>query len=196
MDPVAEEPRSARMRPWRGPALLALVVVLGILPGAGYLQWRAPRVRADIQRRLAAAPVEPEGRLEHWLEFGDPQIQTRLTPLRLSSKEPWLVTHVVEPEGSEPEIWGLLLEGPRPARLERVGMRVEVHFPAPRLLAHGRLTGDHARQVPRFASRAAAGDPVRRARELVEWFLAKTIEALAGDIPGAELAIVVASPGA
>lgn len=174
---------------WRGLLALGAVVVLGILPGAGYLQWRAPRVRAEIEARMKAAPTDPEQRLEHWLSFGEPQLQTRLTALRLSSSRPWLVTHLVERAGEEPEIWGVELEGPRPGRVARAGLRVEILLPAPRLLGHGHLQGDRAQHVPRYPSRAAAGDPRERAERLAVWFLAPLIEALPKDIPGAELVI-------
>jgi hypothetical protein len=170
------------------------VVLLGIVPGAGYLQWRWPQVRAEIADRMAKAPSEPGERLDFWLSFGEPQIQSRLTQLRFSAAHPWLVTHTVRVPGGAPEIWGLDLRSPSPARVEREGLRVELHFPAPVLLGHGTLGGDNAEHVPAYEAGAGPEQRAARAQELLEWFLSGMIEALPQDIPGAELAIVVDPP--
>lgn len=192
-----DEPRTSPAIPRRayGLIVMGVVVLLGILPGAGYLHWRAPEVREQIERNLAKAPKDPMGRLDVWLTTGEPNIQSRLSQLRLSGRQPWLVTHAVRGEGPQ-EVWGLDLTSKRPARFVREGLRVELHFPEPSLLGYGELTGDNADRVPVFASRALVPDPAQRAGELLRWFLGGIPDALAGDIPGAELVVLVDDPPA
>jgi hypothetical protein len=172
-----------------------VIVMLGIIPGAGYLHWRAPEVRAEIDRRLAEAPTDPAGRLDAWMRFAVPQIQTRLTLLRFSGEHPWLVTQTVLRDDGEPEIWGLDLTSPSPAEVVREDLRIELHLPAPRLLGRGQLRGDNAEHVPVYPAGSAPPDPALRAEELLHWFLAGTIKALPADIPGAELALVIGPRG-
>ena len=65
----------------------------------------------------APVPDEPAARLDAWLSYGEPMIQTRLRKLRFSTAYPWLITHTQNTDGGEPEIWGLDLDTLRPARI-------------------------------------------------------------------------------
>ena len=77
---------------------LLLVVVLvagGMGIGSIYYRWKAPDLIRDLRAQQAAVPSEGEPRLERWMDFGAPMIHGRLTYLRLSKQQPWLVSHVV-----------------------------------------------------------------------------------------------------
>ena len=94
----------------RAPGLLVLgvLVVAGLGITSVYFHWKAPEVVDRIRTARAAVSSDPAQRLDLWLEVGEPQIHNRLSLLRMSAQQPWLVTHVVEdgnPEG--PSIIGL-----------------------------------------------------------------------------------------
>ncbi len=174
---------------------MGAVVACGLFPAA-WFHWVVPREQQRVVGALAAVPDEPAARLDAWLAYGEPMIQTRLQKLRFSTAHPWLVTHTRRDGGGEPEIWGLDLDTPRPARLVRDGLRVEIRLPAPCALGRGELAGPDAARVPAYGPGAAVPEAAGRATELVEWFLAGMIEAVAEDIEGAELVVRVgSSPG-
>ncbi|MAF66109.1 MAG: hypothetical protein CMJ84_10700 [Planctomycetes bacterium] len=170
------------------------MVACGLLPAA-WFHWFVPREQKRVVGALAAVPGEPGARLDAWLAYGEPMIQTRLQKLRFSTAHPWLVTHTRRTATGEPEIWGLDLDTPSPAQLVRAGLRVEVRLPAPRALGRGELAGSDAERVPSYGPGESPPDPAVRAGMLVEWFLAGMIEAVAEDIEGAELVVRIgASP--
>jgi hypothetical protein len=172
----------------RGLVLLAGVVLCGLMPAA-WFHWVVPREQKRVVGLLAAVPDEPAARLDAWLSYGEPMIQTRLRKLRFSAAYPWLITHTLETDGGEHEIWGMDLDTLRPARIVREGLRIEIQLPAPLVLGRGELGGPDANRVPAFGPGHAAPNAPERARVLIEWFLAGMIEAISNDIEGAELVV-------
>ncbi len=176
----------------RPPGLLVLlfVVFAGLGSGAYFYRMKAFEVRAGILKRLEAAPTDPDEQLSAWLEFGEPMIQHRLTQLGFGAGAPWLVTHTADgPEGRE--IWGILMEGPRPALFVRDGLTVQIQLPQPALLAHGVLQGDNADRIPHTPGGLSGPQAAARAQVLIEWFLERIMTALPEDIQGAQLKIVI-----
>lgn len=181
----------------RPPGLLVLIAVVlaGLGSGTVFYRTQATKVRAGVLKRLEAAPTDPEEQLTAWLEFGEPMIQHRLTQLSFGPGAPWLVTHTADGPGGN-EVWGVSMEGPKPARFERSGRLLQIHLAAPKILDHRTLTGDNADRVPHYPDGAPEGQPEKRAKELIEWFLQKVIKALPDDIEGAAIEIVIAeAPG-
>lgn len=173
-----------------GLLVLAAVVLAGLGSGAYFFRTQAFKVRAGILKRLEAAPSDPEEQLIAWLEFGEPMIQHRLTQLSFGPGAHWLVTHTADgPAGRE--IWGIPMEGPRPAVFERTGLSVRIHLPAPALLGHGVLHGDNADRVPHYPEGRTAEEAAARVMELVGWFLERILTALPEDIAGARTEIVI-----
>jgi len=176
----------------RPPGLLVLcaVVLAGLGSGAYFFRTQAFEIRAGILKRLEAAPTEPGEQLTAWLDFGEPMIQHRLTQLSFGPDAHWMVTHTADGPGGR-EIWGIPMEGPRPAHFERVGLTVRIHLPAPALMGHGALRGDNADRIPHHADGLSADESAARAKELTAWFLEKVLSALHEDIPGTRAEIVV-----
>lgn len=177
-----------------GLGTLAVLIVLGVGVTSGYLQWKAPDLRArvaSIRSEVAVAPASPEGRLANWAVYGDPLIHNRLLQMRFSAEQPWLVTHAVGTSPAALEIYGIdLTDMPRDiVRIE--GLRAIVHLPAPRLLGIGPLTGDHASFVPVYPAESSAPAATERARELGRYALEGLGHALARDIEGASLAVEI-----
>lgn len=176
----------------RPPGLIVLFVVVfaGLGSGAYFYRTQAFEIRAGILKRLEAAPTDPDEQLSAWLAFGEPMIQHRLTQLSFGKSAHWLVTHTADgPDGRE--IWGIPMEGPRPARFVRDGLTVEIHLPAPALLEHGVLHGDNADRVPHHPEGLSGARAAARAKELMEWFLKRIIDALPEDIEGARIEVLV-----
>jgi hypothetical protein len=181
---------------WRADGVLVVVVLIafGMGIGAAYYHWKAPDLIAKLRAERAALPTEGEPRLEHWMAFGAPMIHNRLSYLRLSAKEPWLVTHVVEHPGEAPEVWGLDFSEIPQSVTTRDGMAVRVTFPATKLLARAEIYGDNARGVPRYK----AGDPVPNPDARAAALIARALEnpgdlagALGRDIQDASIVITV-----
>ncbi len=179
-----------------GLLLLFLLILLGLGASSAFFRWKAPAVAREIDRQAREAPTEPVARVGAWLKYGGPQVHNRLQFLRLSSRMPWLVSHVVEdghPDG--PAIYGLDLAALPQDIARQDGLRVIVTLPAPGLLGRGEPVGENARDVPRFASEAEAPDVSERVRALVTWALSNPSDmpgALAEDIPGATMTVEVA----
>lgn len=170
--------------------MLLFVVFAGLGSGAYFYRMKAFEVRAGILKRLEAAPTDPDEQLSAWLEFGEPMIQHRLTQLGFGAGAPWLVTHTADgPEGRE--IWGILMEGPRPALFVRDGLTVQIQLSQPALLAHGVLQGDNADRIPHAPGGLSGPQAAARAQVLIEWFLERIMTALPEDIQGAQLKIVI-----
>ena len=176
----------------RPPGLLVLIMVVfaGLGSGAYFFRTQAFEVRAGILKRLEAAPTDPDEQLTAWLEFGEPMIQHRLTQLSFGPGAPWLVTHTADGPGGR-EIWGIVMEGPRPALFKRDGLTVEIHLSQPALLAHGELKGDNAERVPHSPEGLSGALAAARARELIEWFLERVMSALPEDIQGAKIEVLI-----
>jgi len=167
-----------------------MVVFAGLGSGAYFYRTKAFEVRAGILKRLEAAPTDPDEQLSAWLEFGEPMIQHRLTQLSFGSNAPWLVTHTADgPEGRE--IWGIVMEGPRPALFKRDGLTVQIHLAQPALLAHGGLQGDNAERVPHHPEGLSGPEAAARAIGLIEWFLERVMTALPEDIQGAKIEVLI-----
>lgn len=174
------------------PGLLVLfaVVLAGLGSGTVFYRTQATKVRAGVLKRLEAAPTDPNEQLTAWLEFGEPMIQHRLTQLSFGSGAPWLVTHTAGGSGGN-EVWGISMEGPRPARFERDGTLLKIHLSTPRFLDHRILSGDNADKIPHYPDGAPEGQAELRAKELIEWFLQKVISALPDDIEGAAIEVII-----
>ncbi|HEV8114427.1 MAG TPA: hypothetical protein VGR31_16770 [Planctomycetota bacterium] len=194
MDESAPAPRR-----FRGLVVMAALVAVGLAVSAGYFIWsltsdasEARRIVQERKREIAATPKTPEGRLAKWLEFGAPQIHHRLQMMRFSAEEPWLVTHAVRMDPEDPgrlSIHGIDFADLPVAIAQIEGSKVVVHLPRPKELGVGPLRGDNAAFVPIAPRDDLAPDPEQRATFLVQFALKDLFQALARDIPGAELAI-------
>jgi hypothetical protein len=183
----------------RPPGLLVLFAVVLAGLGSGNVAYlsQATKVEEEAPGVIKRLKVLPSGSVEYsneqltaWLEFGEPMIQHRLTQLSFGPGAPWLVTHTADGPGGT-EVWGVSMEGPRPARFERDGTSLRIHLPTPKLLDHRLLSGDNADKVPHYADGAPVGQAELRAKKLIEWFLQKIISALPDDINGAAIEIVI-----
>jgi hypothetical protein len=183
-------PIPARDRRVSGILLIVTLILLGLWAAAVYA-WRAPKLIGEMKAERAALPASSEGRLDRWLEFGSGLIHQRLVQVRHSAQQPWLVSYVLTSPGAEDEIWGVDLSDLDPSDSRREGLAVIVSLPAARLLGRGELSGDKALHVPRYAPGAERPHPDRRAEEVAAWALRPLAEALAKDIPGAELRVQV-----
>ena len=183
----------------RPPGLLVLSAVVLAGLGSGNIAYLSQATKVEeeapgVIKRLRALPSDSEEysneQLTAWLEFGEPMIQHRLTQLSFGPRAPWLVTHTADGDEGD-EVWGIPMVGPRPARFEREGLQVRIHLPAPYQLGSGVLYGDNADRVPHYPEGAPEGAAVKRAKELMEWFLKKIISALPEDITGASIEILI-----
>ena len=154
--------------------LLVLLLVLGGMGiGAFYYRWKAPDLIRELRAMRDSVPKAGEPRLEKWMEFGAPMIHGRLTKLRLSNQQRWLVTHVVESEqeGRPGEVWGVDFSDLPVEVVRREGMQVVIDLPAAAALAEARLVGEHASRVPRYARNAEIPNPNRRVEEMIFYAL-------------------------
>jgi len=188
--PPSPPPTPARDRRVSGILLITALIVLGLWAAAVYA-WRAPRLIGEMNAERAALPASSEGRLDRWLEFGSGLIHQRLVQVRHSAKQPWLVSYLLASPEAEPEIWGVDLSDLHPSATRREGLAVVVSLPPARLLGRGELSGDKALHVPRYSPGSDRPHPDRRAEEVAAWALRPLAEALAKDIPGAELRVQV-----
>jgi hypothetical protein len=185
-----------RRRP-SGLWILAGIVVIGLLSGAGLFHSRrsaANAALAEREKQRAAAPHGPEERLVLWAQFGAPQIHHRLAEVaRFSPERPWLVTHAVaDPAGGDPELWGIDCTELDPERLTRVeGLTAVVELPHPRALGRVALSKGMAEHVPVFAANTPV-DAEQRLRDLALALLEGMPRALESDIEGAHLEIRIA----
>lgn len=185
----------------RGPGLwvLAALVTAGMgLPA--FLQWKVPQLEAERDRILREAPTEPEGKLARWFDFGQPQLHHALRTARFSAAQPWYVSHVVDVDEGEPEVWGIdlsFLDDPEldhdsVFRLE--GLTVRIVLEAPRLLARTELAGTRTQGVPRFAAGQEL-DAADLTRRRLETYFESFSAALARDVPGSRLVVQVGDAG-
>jgi hypothetical protein len=176
-----------------GIALLAVLVVAGMGITGVYYHIKAPKILAEMRRTQGEMPASAEGRVGRWLDFGKALIDQRLVQLRLSPRQPWLVSYAVASAAGDEdqEIWGVDMSGHSVDWTTREGMNVVVTLPEAKLLGRGELTGDMARNVPRYAAGAERPDANARARYVVEWALERLATPLAKDIEGARLIVRV-----
>ena len=193
----SSEVEAQEFRP-SGFVVLCGIVVLGIGSGAAYFHYKRPKLAADLQARIEAAPKTPEGRLEAWHSIGGPQIHHRLSKFaRFTPELPWLVTHAVRTgEGEPPELWGIDCEA-LPMQLSRIeGMSVVIDLPRPRLLGRHELVGDMVEHVPLIAPDSGF-DAGARLEEIALFLLEGMPRALEKDIEGASIRVSVEDePGA
>ena len=177
-----------------GALVLAGIVLLGLASGAAYLHYKAPKLAAELEERIAAVPKTPEGRLEQWLLMGAPQIHHRLSKFgRFATAYPWLVTHAIDDgDGVAPELWGIDCEALPQELAHLEGLTVVVELPAPRSLGRAPLAGSMADFIPLYERGSAIPDPIDRLHELALYLLGRVPAALANDIPGASLQIRIA----
>jgi hypothetical protein len=181
----------------RGLWVLAGIVVIGLLSGAGLFHARrasAREAQAKLDAELAATPDDPAQRLALWARFGAPQIHHRLSQVaRFSPELPWLVTHAIaDPAGGDPELWGIDCTEIDPERVLRVeGLSAIVELPHPRALGRAPLAKGTSDHVPLFAAGTPV-DGVERLRTLALALLEGMPHALERDIEGAQLEIRVA----
>jgi hypothetical protein len=120
----------------RAPGWLAILLLVagGMSIGAVVFRLRAPGLVAAWRERRAALPEDPGARLDAWLAFGAPMIRERLSALRSSAREPWLVAATADgPEGAG-EWWGIDLAAWPAPWARREGLVVVVELPALRRL--------------------------------------------------------------
>ena len=194
MDP-GTDPRPAP-RGMNGLVLLLLLVVLGMGVTSAYYQWKAPRLIAERKALLAAAPTEPEPRLEHWLVVNGALVHQRLQQLRISPRAPWLVTHALTSSDANepPELWGVDLTGLAMEWIHRDGLRIVVDLPAAHSLGRAWLPEDKELYVPKLPVGQPApteAQSAERARSICEHALEPLIKALPKDIPGTALVVRV-----
>ncbi len=173
-----------------GLAAMAALVAVGLGVGAGFYRYKQPQVKAQVERELADAPTRPEGRVQQWVFFGAPQIHHAVQQARMSAQQPWFVAYTVRQGEAPPEVWGFPAAELQPDDIVADGMRVEVRLPRARLLARAALRGGNAAYVPAYGPEAAV-DPNAQIVDRIERLLAELEAALAKDIAGASIDVVV-----
>ena len=152
-------------------------------------RYMEPRLEAKLQAQLDSAPKTPEGRVEKWLIFGHPQIDTCIELLRMSEQQPWIVSHVIrQPEGP-PRVFGLDLAKLEDPYLVRVGTRIEIWLPEPGELGRTFLVGRNASEVPVYEEGQEYPELQARIRDMIEWRLHTVVERLKSDIPEVEVTL-------
>lgn len=176
-----------------GLGVLAAIVVVGLLTGAGFYRWQRGKMDAKLAVEMAAAPTTPEESAALWLRLMGPQIHHRLAVVgRFTPELPWLVTHALaDPDGGVPVLWGIECATLSRDLAHLEGMRVVVELPRPRPLGPAPLEGERAQRVPIYAPEARP-DPTQRLSELALFLLEGIPKALERDVPGASLEIRVA----
>jgi len=174
-----------------GLAVLAGIVVVGLITGAGFYRYQRGRMDARLAAELARAPETPAERAALWLRYGGPQIHHRLAVVgRFSPTRPWLVTHAVARSDGEPELWGIDCTSLTPELAHLEGLTVVVDLPAPRVLARASLASEQSQRVPLYAPETSP-DAAQRLSELALYLLEGIPGALERDVPGARLEIRV-----
>jgi hypothetical protein len=178
------------MRP-NGFLVLVGLVVLGLGSGAAYFHYKQPKLAAEMQAQIEAAPKTPRGKLEQWHVIGAPQIHHRLSQFALFDppERPWLVTYAVGAGDGPPELWGIDC-GALPRELSHLeDMTVVIELPTPTLLGHGSLADDQFNFIPLYPEGEPTPDQAARLRDLALYLLAGIPDALGNDIEGASLEI-------
>jgi hypothetical protein len=173
-----------------GLVVLTLLVLLGLGGGAALYQWQRPRSRARAEEVIAGAPLDPETRLESWIEYIGSQIQNLFYQYRVSAEQPWLVSHTVgrlTGDGA-PEVWGIPMRADRHPVCVREGMSVVVLVEEPRLLARATLSGSIVSWIPDYPPGVEV-DAEEQLRALLGRILEKTESGLAKDIPGTRIVV-------
>jgi len=173
-----------------GLVVLGAIVFMGLGSGAAYFQYKQPKLAAELQERLDAAPKTPAGRLAAWHEIGAPQIHHRLSKFaRFTPELPWLVTHAVAAlDGGDPELWGIDCDALPELLSHLEGLTVIIELPAPRALGRIPLVGDMVEHVPLIGPETPF-DAHERLRMLGVYLLEGMPAALEKDIPGASIQV-------
>ena len=175
-----------------GLAVLAVIVVVGLVTGAGFYRYKRRQMDAELAIEMAAAPKTPEERLALWLRLSGPQIHHRLAVVgRFAPEQPWLVTHAIARPDGPPELWGIDCSALPHDLARQDGLTIVVELPAPRMLARAPLEDQEGNRVPLYPPDAQL-DPAKRLEELSLYLLEGIPGALARDIPGSALVIHVA----
>jgi len=180
-----------------GLLVMAAIVAMGIGSGAAYFHWKEPKLQHELQAKLDAAPKTPEGRLQAWHAWGEPNIHHRLSVVgRFSEERPWLVTHALDVGDDQVELWGIdCTEIPHGVSTIE-GMRVIVTLPAPHALGRMSREGEFTSYVPVYASEADVPDPKARLAKVARHLLEGMPDALAKDIEGATIEFRIVDPEA
>ncbi len=175
-----------------GLAVLVVIVIVGLVTGAGFYRYKRQEMDAVLADELAAAPKTSAERLALWLRVSGPQIHHRLAVVgRFAADKPWLVTHALARADGPPELWGIDCATIPQDLAHLEGLCVVVELPAPRPLTRATLDGEQENRVPLYAPEVRP-DPATRVSELALYLLEGIPGALARDIPGASLVIRVA----
>lgn len=175
-----------------GLLVFVLLVVVGLVTGAGFYRYKRQAMDAALAEELAAAPSSSAERLALWLRVAGPQIHHRLAVVgRFAPDKPWLVTHAVARGDGPPGLWGIDCAALPKDLAHLEGLTVVVALPAPRELARVALEDRQASRVPLYASDVRP-DPATRVSELALYLLEGIPRALERDIPGARIEIRVA----
>ena len=186
-EPVYAGPPQPRVRPW---GLLILFAIVGVGMGIpAFTIWQKKLAVQNRDRIRAEAPTTAEGRVQLYMQLAAPGVYEALTKSRFSADRPWIVTHVVAPEGEgeAPEIHGVdITELPRSC-VYQDGLEVVIQMPGPSLLARDVLVGDNALGVPVFpAGEAPPAEELLEAR--LRFALKRMMQSLPEDIAGASYA--------
>ena len=145
---------------------------------------------AGVRDRIRAeAPTTAEGRVQLYMQLAAPGVYEALTKSRFSADRPWIVTHVVAPEGEgkAPEIHGVDITDLPRSCVYQDGLEVVIQMPGPSLLARDVLVGDNALGVPVFpAGEAPPAEELLEAR--LRFALKRMMQSLPEDIAGASYA--------
>lgn len=167
-----------------------LVLLILVLMGSSLIilyRYMEPRLAADLQAKIESAPRTPEGRVEKWLIFGHPQIDTCVRLLRMSEQQDWIVSHLVAQADGPPEVYGLDIALIEEDYLVRDGTRIEIWLPKPSLLGRAELIGRNSDSVPTFQLSDSLPVAEDRLRDMLEWRMRDVFEHLRADIPTVEI---------
>ena len=181
-------PGQPRQTDFRPNGLLVLLILVGIGSSLIVLyRYMEPRLAADLQAKIESAPRTPEGRVEKWLIFGHPQIDTCIRLLRMSEEQDWIVSHLVAEENGPPQIYGLDIQRIEEDYLVRKGTRIEIWLPEPTLLGRAELIGRNASRVPIFKADDKQPVAEERLRDMLDWRMRDVLKHLKSDIPEVEI---------
>lgn len=181
----------------KNPPGLVVLIVLVVLGSSMIVAYRImqPRLAEQVMAKIESLPDTPEGRVEQWLLFGHPQIDTNLKLLRMSEEQPWIVSHLVlAPDGGAPEVHGLDLAQLDDDYLSQEGTTIRIRLPEPGFLTNDTLRGRNADRVPVYEREAGKPDVEERVREMIEWRCERTFELLKKDIPEVEIELTFGGP--
>lgn len=176
-----------------GLMVLGLIVLVGMgMPV--YYRYKVGDLNRERDRILAEAPSEPEARAALWFSMMEPNLLNVLDKCRFSSRQPYLVSHVVQARTADepPEVWGVhsdVVE--RGVSVVLDGLVVRVVLPAPEIVARDVLVGDQAYGVPQFHPDNLPEDPRVLLRNRVEFVLKRHMATLQKQVQGSGISVEV-----